>query len=163
MAIKCNNKTHVYLQAAAYFFFFGMLDVLKKSTCRYWWIMANTHTHKNYRPHSLSSKTIIQHSVKLKYFTHSSSRTRRNSKLIYPDILIRLCGNNRIPVFHIIWIEKGRPISWPPHSSIIVILISFWELSCKVRRESLKTVNGSTVWSLLTWRKFSWSPRIITY
>lgn len=22
MAIKCNNKTHVYLQAAAYFFFF---------------------------------------------------------------------------------------------------------------------------------------------
>jgi hypothetical protein len=161
MAIKCNNKTHLYLEAAVYFFY--GLDVLEKWTSRYWWSMPNTRTHTNYRPVSLSRKTIIQHSVNLEYYTLRSSRTRLNSKLNYPNISIRLCGNHRIPVFHMIWMGKGRPISWPPHSPNIVLLISFWELSCKVRMASLKTVRGSTVLSHLTWGTFSWSPLIITY
>jgi len=106
MAINCNNKTHLYLQAVVVSFY--MLDVLKKSTSRYWWSMPNTHTHKNYRPFSLTRKSIIQHSVNLEYYTLRSLRTRLNSKLTYPIILIRLCGNHRIPVFHIIWMEKKK-------------------------------------------------------
>jgi hypothetical protein len=119
--------------------------------------------HKNYRPVSFSRKTLIVHSVKLKYNTLRSSKARLNSKFTYPDISIRLCGNHRIPVFHTIWMEKGRLISWPPHSPKTIILISFWELSCIVRRASLKTVKGGTVWAHLTWRTFCWRPRVITH
>lgn len=121
MAIKCNNKTHLHLQAAVYCFM-G------------WMFLRNG----PYRPISLSRNTIIQHSVNLEYYILRSPRTRLNSKLTYPDISIRLCGNRRIPFFHIIWMEKGRPVSWRPHSPNIVLLILFWELSCKVRRASLK-------------------------
>jgi len=138
-----------------------MLDVLKKSTFRYWWSMANTHKHKNYRPVSLSRKAIILYSVKLKYNALRSLKARLNRKFTYPHISIRLCGNHRIPVFHTVWMGKGRLISWPLHSTKIIILISFWELSCIVRRASLKTVKGGTVWAHLTWRTLSWRPRII--
>jgi hypothetical protein len=112
-ATKYNNKTSLPTSSSE--FLFDMLDVPKKSSCRYWWSMANTDQHKNYSPVSLSRKSIIKHFVKLEYYTLRSSKVRRNSKLTYPDIWLRLCGNHRIPCFiQFGWKKEhkflGRPI-----------------------------------------------------